>query len=342
MFTSIDRLPRLNPEEQARYRRRWEEGQGTALRDTVLGMIRDGAGEDFLQREFEGGRLGFLEDMLDLKGLKIFDEQFDFPGGDTFEAIDFSYAEFWHSTFNNAVFNCSIAFARVYNCEFRRCIFSFNHCYGTTFDKSRFVECDFVESNTFTNCSFRETSFDNCFMPTRVFFDCSFDQTTRIGASSPSPFRMNRDSFKVDLKNASDIFNGIKDGYRGGGVSDKAREYFFRQMQATTRHNTATKPERWFGFLKEYVAGYGVRPLRVLGIMLGALLLSTIIFSDAVGAADGFILAAGGLFTFGAKADLLTNIHPVYRAIYVATAFAGISLTALFITVLANVWFREQ
>jgi hypothetical protein len=46
------------------------------------------------------------------------------------------------------VFNCSIAFARVYNCEFRRCIFSFNHSYGTTFEKCRFVECEFVERTT--------------------------------------------------------------------------------------------------------------------------------------------------------------------------------------------------
>jgi uncharacterized protein YjbI with pentapeptide repeats len=90
----------------------------------------------------------FLEDMSDLKGLDIFQEQFDFSGGDTFEAIDFSFAEFWHSRFSNAVFNCSIAFARVYNCEFRRCIFSFNHSYGTTFEKCRFVECEFVERTT--------------------------------------------------------------------------------------------------------------------------------------------------------------------------------------------------
>lgn len=60
-------------------------------------MIRAGAGEDFLQGDFEQGQLSLLEDMWDLKGLNIFDEQFKFPGGDTFENIDFSYAEFRHS-----------------------------------------------------------------------------------------------------------------------------------------------------------------------------------------------------------------------------------------------------
>ena len=65
-------------------------------------------------------------------------------------------------------------------------------------------------------------------------------------------------------------------------------------------------------------------------------------FSAAVGPGDGILLAAGGLFTVGARADLLAQLNPVYRAVYIATAFAGISLTALFITVMANVSFREQ
>lgn len=165
MFVSIDRLPQFDPSKREQYRRRWEQQDGRRLSERVLELIRGGAGEDFLQRDFEGGRLAPLEDMHDLKGLTIFDEHFDFPDGDTFEAIDFSHANFYHSTFNNAVFNCYIGFARIYNCEFRRCIFSFNHAYATTFDKCRFIECEFVESDTFTNCRFRDSEFRNCFMP---------------------------------------------------------------------------------------------------------------------------------------------------------------------------------
>lgn len=160
--------------------------------------------------------------MSDLKGLNIFDETFVFPGGDTFEAIVFTHSELYHSTFTNAVFNCSIGFAKMYNCEFRRCIFSFNHCYGATFEKTRFLKCDFVEHNTFTNCSLRGVSFERCFMPERVFFDCSFDQTTRVGNSVLSPHRMNAESFKVDPKNAAEIFHGIREAYRAGDVPARA------------------------------------------------------------------------------------------------------------------------
>lgn len=146
----------------------------------------------------------------------------------------------------------------------------------------------------------------------------------------------------VESRDRTDIYNGIKEAYRAGGVPERAREYFFLQMQAATRYNSESVGERWLGFGKEYLAGYGVRPFRVLTAMAGILLLSSVLFSFAVGAADGILLAAGGLFTFGARAELLTQLNPFYRAVYIATAFAGISLTALFITVMANVSFREQ
>lgn len=340
MFTPIDRLPSFNPDKQNEYRRRWEIGEGPRLQEKVLEMIRAGAGEDFLQWEYESGSLrGFLEDMWDLRGLQIFQEEFIFSGGDTFEAIDFSHASLYHSTFDNAVFNCAIAFARIHNCTFKRCIFAFNNSYGTTFEQCKFIECEFVETNTFTNCVFRDVSFDRCFIPKRLFFDCSFDSLTRVGEFAPRPFRMN--PYAVEPKDLSSILNGIEQAYRYGDNHGKARIYFFRRMQAFTRHNVTTRREKWFGFLKEYLAGYGVRPLRVLGVMAGALLATTVLFSAAVGWADGLILGAGALFTFGARADLLTHLGPGYRFIYVLTAFLGISLTALFVTVLANVWFRE-
>jgi hypothetical protein len=305
-------------------------------------MIRAGAGEDFLQQEFEAGGMGFLEDMWDLKGLKIFREKFDFPGGDTFENIDFSHAEFYHTRFSNAVFYSHMAFTRVYNCEFNRCIFSFNHAYGGTFEKCRFTQCDFVQGNTFTNCSLRDVSFTQCFMPDRVFVDCSFDQRTQVDPSAPKPSRMSSESFRPDPKDLADVLAGIEEAYRAGGVHTQARRYYFRRMQAVTRHNSATRFEKGLGLIKEYLAGYGVRPLRVLAAMVIAFAGSAALFATAVSPPDSVILASGALFTFGAKADLLTELVVPYRMLYVMTAFVGISLTALFITVLANIWFREH
>ncbi len=341
MFVSTDRLPSYSPVDQERHRRRWEQHQNPGLRERVLELIRNGARKNFLQGDFEAGRLTPLEDMYDLKGLKLFEEKIDFPDGDTFASIDFSYAQFYHSSFNNAVFGSShMAFTKLYNCEFRRCIFSFNHAYAATFEKCRFIECEFVEGNTFSNCLFRSTSFDNCFIPVRLFFDCSFDQETRVGVAAAQPFRMK--PISVNPKDQSDIYNGIKEAYRAGGVSNKVRDYWFLQMQAATRHNATTKMEQCFGLAKEYLAGYGVRPMRPLAAMVCVLVASSLLFSLQVGVTDGVLLAAGGLFTFGAKADLLSTLHPFYRVVYVATAFAGIALTGLFITILASATFREQ
>ena len=113
--------------------------------------------------------------------------------------------------------------------------------------------------------------------------------------------------FPVDPRKLSDVFGGIEDAYRAGGVTTQAREYFFRGMQAVTRHNSDTWLAKGFGFLKEWLAGYGVRPFRVLGMMFGALLISASAFSLALGNADGIMLAAGALFTFGAKPICLTT-----------------------------------
>src|SRR2546425_9622624 len=180
MYTPIDRLPQFNPGVCAKYQRRWREGEGPSLREKILGMIKAGAGEDFLQWEFEQEQLGFLEDMHDLKGFDIFSEDIKFPDDDTFEAIDFSFAEFYHSKFENAVFYCNFAFSRIYNCEFRGCIFSFNHFYGSNLEKVRFVDCDFIENDSFTNCDFRDVVFANCFVTGRLFFDCRFDENVRV------------------------------------------------------------------------------------------------------------------------------------------------------------------
>ena len=222
--------------------------KGRGLRERVLVPIRGGAGEDFLQGDFEAGQLAPLEDMHDQKGFKIFDERFDFPGGDTFEAIDFSHADFYHSTFNNAVFNCYVGFARIYNCEFRRCIFSFNHAYGTTFEKCRFIECDFVEGDTFTNCRFRDSTFDDCFIPVRMFFDRS---PRSVHPRRPvGPGAVSDEPDCSGPEDRTDIYNGIKEAYRAGGVPEKVRDRFFCRCRRPQVYNVASRGERWLGFVK--------------------------------------------------------------------------------------------
>ena len=308
----------------------------------ILAMIHDGAGEDFLQWDFEAHRLGFLEDMWDLKGFKIFDQQFKFSGGDTFEAINFSYAEFYHSKFDNAVFNCHIDFARVFNCDFVNCVFSFNGCYATRFENCRFANCEFFEQNSFTNCVFENVVFRDCFIPARVFFDCSFDERTEIGEPMPAPVRLKSSGLKLENRDRAGIYKGIQEAFAAGEVVSKARSYYFKQRQCVTRFNTSGIRAKAGGYFLEYLTGYGVKPIRVLLAMIAVFFAVTVGFSLKFGLADALLLVAGAFFTFGAKSELLNGLSLGWRILYVATAFSGIALTALFITVLASNWLRER
>ena len=143
---------------------RWEL-EGRATTEAVLNLIRKGAGEDFLQGDFEAGRLPVLDDMWDLRGLPLANEEFEFPTGDTFEAIDFSYARFTNLVFRNACFpQSSMSFGRVFGCRFVNCLFAYAHFYGTVFENCEFDSCDFVESNEFLNCDLKNVRFRRCFI----------------------------------------------------------------------------------------------------------------------------------------------------------------------------------
>src|SRR5260370_19062776 len=161
-FERIDLLPSYNIAEARKAWERWEAPEGRQLHEKIVGLIRKGAGEDFLQWEFEQGDLGFIEDQWDLAGIQLFSESIDFPTGDNFENIDFSYAHFWHCTFTNACFmQAHFSFTKFYNVEFRDCLFAFAHFYGATLENCRFINCDFVEENGFSNCEISETRFEN-------------------------------------------------------------------------------------------------------------------------------------------------------------------------------------
>jgi len=123
-------LPAFDANERSRQRTRWNEAED--VKNKILARIRAGAGEDFLQWEFENGNLGPIEDQWDLAGFDLFSEELVFSGNDdNFENIDFSYSEFWHTKFSNATFSqARFTFARLYNVQFHNCLFSFAHFYG--------------------------------------------------------------------------------------------------------------------------------------------------------------------------------------------------------------------
>jgi uncharacterized protein YjbI with pentapeptide repeats len=343
MFTPIHLLPQYNTKELDKYRDRWKDSDGRRLQDKILGLIRHGAGEDFLQWDFEQGNLGFLENMWDLKGIDIFKEKIVFPAADNFEGIDFSYGSFYHSSFKNATFlNTFLKFTKLYNCEFVNCNFLFTSFYGATLEKTKFINCDFIEHNSMTNCDLRGVELGNCFIPTNLFFDCKFDEQTVINNLLDKPLRKPGDSLKLSKNSLAEIFKGIKEGYIAGTVIKQARIYFFKERKAITRYNTKGLREKIWGYFLELIAGYGIKPVRVLLTMLTVFLISSIVFSAEIEFSEGILLSAGAFFTFGANTQYLQTLSLFLRIIYIAEAFFGVSLMALFITVLANLWFREK
>ena len=343
MFTPIHLLPRLENEKLDSYQQRWETEQGQALTEKIIQMIRNGAGEDFLQADFENHQLGFLESMWDLKGFNIHGETLNYEGEGSgwFENIDFSYAHFYHSRFRHGEFApVSFAFARIYNCEFAECTFSFASFYGATLEKVTFRSCNFIEQNAFTNCDFQDVKFENCFIPESIFRDCRFDASTTI--SDPLQRSLRKWKLTLDKKRLAGIFQGVKEAYSAGGVFKQSRKYLFRQNQASTRYNRATFSDAIGGYALEFLTGYGVRPLRVLAVLVLLVGVAIGVFSLKVGFENALILASGGFFTFGGYIDLLKCLPIFYKALYVFMAFSGMFLTGLYVTVWANVWFRER
>jgi uncharacterized protein YjbI with pentapeptide repeats len=342
MFTPVHLLPQYNTKELDKYRDRWEDSDGQRLQDKILAMIERGAGEDFLQRDFEQGNLGFLENMWDLKGIQILNKQIGFPAEDNFEGIDFSYGSFYHSKFRNATFlNTFFRFTKLYNCEFVNFNFLFTSFYGATLEKTEFIKCDFIEHDSMTNCDLRGVKFEACFIPTNLFFDCKFDEQTNIDDLLDKPWR-GQGTLKLSKGDLAEIFKGIKDGYRAGDVLKQARVYFFKEKQSITRHNTKRHVEKTWGYFLELIAGYGIKPHRVLFTMLMVFIIFSVVFCAKIGFSEGILLSAGAFFTFGANTHYLQTLSAFLKVSYIAEAFFGISLMALFITVLANLWFREK
>jgi hypothetical protein len=208
------------------------------------------------------------------------------------------------------------------------------------FEKVKFTNCNFIEQNGFTNCDFRELQFTNCFVPESIFTDCRFDANTRVS----DPIEKAHGGWKLtfEKKELAGIFQGIKEAYSAGGIAKQVRTYLFRQNKAITRYNSDSKRDYLTGRLLEFLTGYGVRPLRVLRALILLVAFGIGIFTTQVGFENALILTTGGFFTFGGYTDLLKSLNIWYRLGYILTAFLGIFLTGLYVTVLANVWFRER
>lgn len=337
MFTPIFMLPGADDNDLwKRVADRWDAYENRDQAKEIFDKIRAGGGEDFLQWEYEQRKFPMLEDYTDLRGIKFFKEDITFPANtDNFEAIDFGFAEFWHTNFKNACFSSShFKFARLYNTEFRECTLGFTHYFGCSFDRVRFIDCEFREKNTFTNCDFKSVSFAGCAFSERAFFDCRFDEQTKVGMPTA------RRNTKLEKKLEASFFRGVRESYEAGDVSDAADDYFLAERMSITRNNTDDLLPKVRGYFVEALAGYGVRPVRVLLSMLVVLAAFSVAFALKFGTNKGLMLSSGAFLTFGAETNLLNDAALPWKITYITESFLGVALMATFITVLARKAFR--
>lgn len=345
MYTSLHLLPQYDPTDRDKYFDRWHEKQGAKTRKYVMELIKRGAGEDFLLYDFQVGNLAPMEHERDLRGMWIGRMDMEFPEGDNFEGIDFSFAVFSENKFSNAVFlSCSFAFSRLTQCEFRKCVFVRTGFYGASLKDVKFIDCDFIEYFSFGNSDFSGVHFKGCFLQKPLFADCWFDETVEfIDLSTHQNYFPQSESIKQDKRDLADIYKGIKDAYRQGDAIDQMRRYYLLERQSLTRHNR-TGMKKLTGFFLEAIAGYGVKPMNTLLILVLVFLVFTFpyVYLEGMALPDALLFSAGSFLSFGYQPEYLTTAGAFLKLWYASEAFMGILLSALFITVLARYWFEER
>lgn len=337
MFQPIHLL-NTNIDDFKKYQGRWESDKGRKIQEYIIEKIKKGAGEDFLQYDFQSGKLPILENEWDLKGIQIWQLDITFPKNDTFEAIDFSYSRFWHSKFKTAAFvgGGGGSFARIYNCQFINCLFYLCGWRGCTFEKVKFIKCDFMEHTYFVNCEFKDCEFVDCFLKENVFSDCLFDVNSFVGQLKKQSNHFGK--HVLDEKDQPEIYKGIKDAYSTGEVYDKYRDYFFKQKEAETKY-LRKGFSKISAQIQESTTGYGVRPSRVVEWAVFTILMFAIIYFSIFKQSIDIALVTS-LSAFATMGNVPSISFMSY--LYLFESLLGIGLFALFITVLANVWFGEK
>lgn len=342
MFIPIIQLSLYDPEEQQEVTSRWETPQGRQHHDFIMEKIREGAGEDFLQWDLENGVLqGFLRDMWDLRGFSLFKGEIVPSKAGYFEALDFSYAEFYHSTFQKCCFlGTKFLFAKFHNCSFVNCAFLFANWRGCTFEQCAFEDTDFVEVCKFINCSFSDSRFTRYFTVSSLFEDCKFSATVEIDKPASMPIDPSGPKIRFENKQLEEIYLSFKEAYKSGAVHDEEREYYFKSKEAGTRYNNHGILDFLYRkLLIELFTGYGVKPFRALlcGIIAVAIF-AGIFYTNSFDTNKSLITSISAFLTMGDA----NNLQWPFNLLYLAEGFVGLFILGLYLTTLVNVWFSER
>lgn len=351
MYIPLHQLHGYDPGEKNRLQGRWRNREAE---DLVLELIRNGGGEDFLQWEYENGILsGFLDDPNDLRGINLFDEMIEFSHEDNFDKIDFSYSQFYHSTFKNAsFFGTSLSFVTIYNCKFINCRFHFAYWYGSTIENTSFENCDFVERHRFTNCDFINSKFTNYSISELLFADCRFDSNTMVENPKFSVISNKGRSSKFNKKQLCDYFKSIYEAYHTGNVPGLARKFKYLSEKSRTDY-LSKNPLVWLKnkVLVEYLTGYGLKPLRPLMASVFTVIYFSFLYglNTAKVTSEGFfdilwrIFFSGFWFSLTAFTKLgnISELSYPNSLYFLIECSLGTIFFVLFITTLSNTWFTE-
>src|SRR5229473_1736103 len=345
MFVPYYMHPLFKLEDRERYQNRWRDpgtGEENSTHQKVLEFIKQGGGKYFLDLAFSRRELPILEDDRDLKGINLSSIEQDFGGDrDNFKGINFRYAEFWNCHFKNAAFySCSLEFVEFFNCTFENCGFAFVGFLGAKMEKCVFRQCDFAEHCSFESTTVVNSMFDGCFFGRQTpFQECFFDDLTSIKDMKMHSYHLTQ----VDTSPAAlaGYFSSFQAAYEASGADELASKYYWEGRKAYTRHNTRGW-QKGLAFTVEVLTGYGVKPQRPLVVMLLLYVAATALFAAAMPLKESIVFTAGALFTFGASSEHLNTFGYGGRLAYVALSFSGVSLVSLFVTSLANLWFRSK
>jgi len=341
MYTPFNRLGdyvAINRRRQ-HFRDRWKSEEGKALAATLVPAVASGKSAA-VQQILQTGPADFFEGSYDLRGLHFVDFRLDRPENNLFKAATLNYSRFRDARIKRTAFLSTIGnFVDLVRTRFDEATFVRTSFFGATFEDCVFENCNFLDRDTFSNCSFRNVYFVNCFFETDLFTDCEFDERTKLVNTRTTSHKFNyweESAKKFDNRYSSSFYRGIREAYEAGHVSAMARRFLFKEKQAFTRYNTrsAQKLARYF---LEYTNGYGIKPIRVLATAASLFAIFSAIFIARFGT-PGFLMSAGGFFTFGADTGLLDSAFVGYHILYVLEAFLGVTNMSIFIVVLTNYW----
>lgn len=331
MYTSVYLLTQNISDKRNKYQERWKTKNGIQLKQDILTLLKNGITNDSLHKTPK-----------DLKGLTIEDEEIFTKSPDILKGADLAFIYLFNTHFKNLNFtDASITYAKFYHVTFSDCIFSSTTFYACYLENVTFINCDFLERNDVRNCRFTNVCFKNCFIETNLFHSCRFDEQTHIDTLRSTSQHIKK-QIHFDPKELAELYKGLKNSYMAGKVINQSRDCYYLERQAITRYILENPFEKVGNYFLEIIAGYGIKPLRVLLWMVLLFIVFSLIFIAKIGYPDGLLLSTGAYFTNGAGTPYLQDLGIFYQSLFILESLLGILFTTIFVTVMANLWLRER